>query len=402
MTAPPPTADGPPLTHGMDAGHAKPDWPPLDLAELQVLAPHYAALGGPLRLAWHSPRPFSAAARVRAGEGEVFVKRHDARVRDVAGLLEEHAFIAHLRARGTGVPRVLANRERQTATAVGDRVYEVHALVPGDDTYRDVHSWVPARSAADAWAMGIALARLHGAARGFAAPARPPRPLLAGIDIVGEHDVTGAVQRFLRLRPAVAAFLQRTDAVQTLCERLEPWHAPLRPLLPQLEGIWVHNDWHASNLFWEGAPGARTVCAAIDFGLSNRGWAVADLATALERNTIAWLEAGTHMARPDLARALIEGYCTERPLSDAERRALPLVLPLAHVEYALSEVDYFHGIVHNDANARLACPQFLLGHLEWFSGEEGAGYLDVVRRCLDVRAPSPPAPLPRAGEGRGG
>ena len=391
MTAPPPTADGPPLTHGMDAGHAKPDWPPLDLAELQVLAPHYAALGGPLRLAWHSPRPFSAAARVRAGEGEVFVKRHDALVRDVAGLLEEHAFIAHLRARGTGVPRVLANRERQTATAVGDRVYEVHALVPGDDTYRDVHSWVPARSAADARAMGIALARLHGAARGFAAPARPPRPLLAGIDIVGEHDATGAVQRFLRLRPAVAAFLQRTDAVQTLCERLEPWHAPLRPLLPQLEGIWVHNDWHASNLFWEGAPGARTVCAAIDFGLSNRGWAVADLATALERNTVAWLEAGplgsgaaarAPIGRVPLALALLDGYCALRPLSAAETLALPLLLSLAHVEYALSEADYFHGVLGNDDNARLAYPAFLAGHIAWFAGEPGRAYVDALRAHL--------------------
>jgi Ser/Thr protein kinase RdoA (MazF antagonist) len=388
----------------MDAGMVAPDWPPLTLAEVQALAPRYAALAGPLRLAWHSPRPFSAAARVQTAQGEVFIKRHDLRVRDVAALQEEHAFIAHLRTRGLGVPEVLSNRERLTATVLGARSYEVHALVRGEDAYRDVHSWVPAHSIADARAMGTGLAQLHAASRGFDAPPRPPRPLLAGIDIVGAADLAGALEHFVALRPAVAGFLaQEGITTAQMCEAMAPWHRRLRPLLSALEDLWVHNDWHGSNLFWDGAPGARTVSAAIDFGLSNVGWAVADLATALERNTIAWLEPGEAIGRISLALALVDGYCAVRPLTAAERLALPLVLPLAHVEYALSEVDYFHGIVGNDGNARLACPKFLLGHMAWFGGEEGGAYLGAVRAHLESSALTPgPSPARGRGEAGGG
>jgi hypothetical protein len=116
---------------------------------------------------------------------------------------------------------------------------------------------------------------------------------------------------------------------------------------------------------------------------------VADLATALERNTIAWLEldlreqadAGS-IGRAPLARALVQGYCAVRPLQPIERVALPLFLRLAHVEYALSEVDYFHGVVGNDANARLAYPQFLLGHIEWFGTHHGRQYLEALHGVL--------------------
>jgi Ser/Thr protein kinase RdoA (MazF antagonist) len=392
-TTPPAGSDaGPALAHGMDAGLTAPDWPPLTLAEVQALAPRYAALQGPLRLLWHSPRPFSAAARVQTAGGEVFVKRHDGRVRDVPALLEEHGFIAHLRERGVGVPTVLENREHATATALGARTYEVHAPVPGVDAYRDVHSWVPVQDAADAHALGEALARLHAAARGYGAGPRPPRPLLAGIDIVGSADLGIGLQRYVDRRPALARFLAQAGGVAPLQAVLQAAHRPLVPLLPALEPLWVHNDWHASNLFWSEGGAQRRVTAAIDFGLCNLGWAVADLATALERNTVAWLEGDTPEAaigRPALAQALVAGYCSVRPLTAAEVLALPLLLSLAHVEYALSEADYFHGIVRNDANARLACPKFLLGHVAWFAGPQGRQYLAAVRAQANAQAEVP-------------
>lgn len=382
MTQPPSADLPPPQAHGMDAGLAEPDWPPLTLAEVRDLAPQYAALDGSLRIVWHSPRPFSAAARVQAAQGEVFIKRHDTRVRDRAGLLEEHRFIAHLRQRGFGVPHVLANRSQVTATVLGNYTYEVHAPVPGIDAYRDVHSWVPVRDVDDARALGAALARLHQAAGGYAAAPRAPRVLLAGIDIIGCVDLAQGLSRYLEARPVVRAYIDDQGGSGPLLEALHPAHASLVPLLPALEPLWVHNDWHASNLFWSDADAPRAVVAAIDFGLCNRGWAVADLATALERNTVAWLEPGDDRGRPDLAQALIRAYCAVRPLTPAECAALPLLLSLAHVEYALSEVDYFHGVVGNDANAALAYPGFVFGHIAWFAGPQGRAYLSAVRAAL--------------------
>ena len=356
------------------------------------------------RVVWRSPRPFSAAARVRTAEQELFVKRHDARVRDAAALREEHRFMDHLRKQGVPVPRVLALLQDDAGNA-----YEFHSLAEGLDLYEAAHSWTLVRGTSHARALGQALARLHGAARGFRAAARPARPLLAGIDVCGAGDLRAALSDYVRARPSVERFLAGSatgkeparagctgaveTALRTIADVLGPWHEGLRPFAAALERTWVHNDWHASNLFWSGAGEHAGVCAVIDFGLCNLGWAVADLATALERNTIAWLEIdeasrgapqGRGIGRPDLACALLEGYRSVRELSEAERLALPWVMGLAHVEFALSEVDYFCRITGNLEDAALACPKFLLGHVRWFEGEDGQSYLDALRESLRV------------------
>jgi len=382
-------AAGGATVHGMEAVDAAPDWPRLQQGELEELAEELPLLQGAQRPLWHSPRPFGAAARVRSAHGEFFVKRHDARVRDVAGLLEEHRFAHHLRSRGLAVPRILPGRDGATALARGGWTYEVHELAAGVDLYRDAHSWTPVHGAAHAHALGRALAQLHRAAAGYEAPARPVRPLMAGFDIVGSADLAAGLERFVNDRPAVAAFLGASDWRERVLEALGPAHCLLLPHLPALQPLWVHNDWHASNAFWTNRGAHAQVQSFIDFGLSNRGVAVADLATALERNTIAWLELGEGAAQPGaaigsapLAQALLAGYCAVRPLDAAERAALPLLMSLAHVEYALSEVDYFAGVVSNALNAALAYPRFLLGHVHWFEGRHGREYLAALRRAL--------------------
>ncbi len=384
-----PAADA--WVHGMDARLAPPDWPALTLAEIASLAPQWPVLQRPLRLLWHSPRPFAAAALVQTGAGKVFVKRHDSRVRDAGALLEEHRFVEHLRAQGVPVPQRHADARGRTAADRGGNTYEVHAPAAGVDLYRDVPSWIPARTTAHAHALGRALARLHRAAQGYDAPPRPPRPLLAGIDIVGAADFAPALQAFVERRPALADFLARTGGMAPIAEVLAPVHAGAQRLLAGLERLWVHNDWHASNLFWSGTGTDAQVSGVIDFGLCNSGWAAADLATALERNTIGWLDlpreatlAAGSIGRHDLALALLQGYCAERPLAAQERAVLPALLALAHVEYALSEADYFHGIVGNETNARLACPQFLLGHVRWLQSVPGAAYCRALTQALAV------------------
>lgn len=384
-------------THGMQGDTVAPDWPLLNAEELRALAKGFDALGGPHRLLWHSPRPFSAAALVQTRRGTLFVKRHDARVRDVASLGEEHRFIAHLSARGISVPAVLCDADGRTAVAVDRWVYEVHERCRGADTYREAHSWTPVRTRAHARALGRSLAQLHLAARDFNAPARAARPLLASFDIVGCGKLEVALERFVAQRPALAAFLGTENWRDRVLQTLEPTHRLLRPLLDLLDPLWAHNDWHASNLFWTHSGPDAQVQATIDFGLSNRGVAVADLAIALERNTIAWLDfdenagdvAGA-IGQPSLATALLAGYCSVRPLSALERDALLLLLPLAHVEYALSEVDYFQGIVGNERNAQLAYSGFLLGHVQWFNGQHGRAYLAELREWMRGEARAQP------------
>jgi hypothetical protein len=59
------------------------------------------------------------------------------------------------------------------------------------------------------------------------------------------------------------------------------------------------------------------------------------------------------------------------------------VLPVVHVEYALSEIEYFADVVASPANAELAYDGYLLGHARWFSSTDGAalvGHLQARTR----------------------
>ncbi|MDA4569529.1 phosphotransferase, partial [Escherichia coli] len=78
--------------------------------------------------------------------------------------------------------------------------------------------------------------------------------------------------------------------------------------------LWAHNDWHVSNLLWNDDG---TIDTVLDFGLASPTSALFDLATAIERNAVAWLqlERGTDAVRIDIALALLDGYRQELPLS---------------------------------------------------------------------------------------
>jgi Ser/Thr protein kinase RdoA (MazF antagonist) len=123
-----------------------------------------------------------------------------------------------------------------------------------------------------------------------------------------------------------------------------------------------------------------TVETVFDFGLADRTCAVHDIATAIERTAIAWLRLGqgTDHADPAAARALLAGYARVRPLDAAELRTIARLLPLVHLEFALSEIDYFAGVVADAEQARLAWDGYLLGHAEWFLSAPGQEFLRCV------------------------
>ena len=109
-----------------------------------------------------------------------------------------------------------------------------------------------------------------------------------------------------------------------------------------------------------------------------------DLALALERAVVSWLdlpETGTAIADLAAAAFLLDGYQTVRPLTGAEAAALPPLLPVVHVEYALSEADYFTSVAVSTANADLAY-EYLIGHARWFGEPPGAALLGFLRERL--------------------
>jgi Ser/Thr protein kinase RdoA (MazF antagonist) len=380
--------------HGMDGTLVEPDWPSLTLVELRSLLAHFPELGPPQEILTVSPRPLSAAGVVRTSLGKIFVKRHHRTVRDGEGLLEEHKFLAHLLTAGAHVPRVLASESGETAIEIGEWTYEVHEIPAGVDLYEDAISWTPFRIAAHGYAAGQALARLHIAAQGFDAPRRKPQPLVASFTIFAAADPARALERYLIARPSLAL----NAAVRVCCKQalqlLEPFHAQLLPLLPALPPLWTQSDLHASNLLWSDSSDDVQATATIDFGLADRTNAVHDIAHAIERNVVEWLQLVADPAHPDDVtvhfdhlHALLDGYESVRALSAEEAAALAPMTALCHAEFALSESDYFLGVLHAQDRAPMAYDGWLVGHARWFRCAAGKGLLAAIERWATNREP---------------
>ena len=379
-------------SHGMDGTLVEPDWAPLSIDEVRALLSQFPECGEPQEILTVSPRPFSAACVVATESGRVFIKRHHRSVRDREGLLEEHRFMQHLHAHGAAVPRVFANALGETAIEMDEWTYEVHEAPESVDLYGDALSWTPFRTAAHARSAGEALARLHRAAEGFDAPRRSPRPLVASFTIFASKNPGEELQRYLAARPALGKHAAVRECAEEALELLAPFYAELRPLLPALTPLWTHNDLHASNLLWSDSGDDARAVAMIDFGLADRTNAVHDLAHAIERNIVEWLALVEDTSHPekvpvhlDHLHALLNGYESVRPMSDEEAAALTPMAALCHAEFALSETDYFLGVLHSEGSARMAYDGWLVGHARWFRGAPGKRLLDAMRQWAAKR-----------------
>lgn len=384
------------LVHGLGTEAVPAVWPPLEDGEVaDVLDAYRASLGAPSgagspTVVWRSPRPMSAAALVRAPTGTVFVKRHHRRVRDGGHLAVEHAFAAHLRARRQPLPEVLTADDGATVVHRGPYCFEVHRVVPGEDRYRDVPSWYPYGSTADAAAAGRALAAFHLAAADFGAPARPAGVLVDTAEPLLADDPLAAVDLLVSGRPGLARSMEGRPVRRDLADALGGAVDGLGPMLRRLDARWGHGDWHPSNLTWAGDD-PPVVVGVFDLALANRTSAVHDLAVAVERSGVDWLDrdrTGTVQADLLAVAALLDGYLAVRPLDALERRALVRLLPVVHVPYALSEVEYFGDVLGDQAAVAAAYDDYLVGHARWFATPLGRALLAHCRRCLDGGRPA--------------
>ncbi|MCF7751306.1 phosphotransferase [Bacillus subtilis subsp. subtilis] len=370
----------PHLVQGLANDAVAADWPAIDAREIAWLRDRYPQLGPDSRVAWHSPRPLSAAAIVESAHGRVFVKRHHGSVRNAATLGEEHRFIAHLDAAGVPVVQVLRSGSGATALEHAGWTYELHRVGQGQDLYRDAPSWTPLADLARAHAAGRMLATLHRASASYHAGQRTTHLLVARDDLIRAADPLAMIAADLGRRPGLAAYLARQRWQDDLQRAVLPWHAALGGRLQAEPRLWAHNDWHVSNLLWHRGSTPPQVQTVFDFGLASPTSAMFDLATAIERNAIAWLalEQQTDAARAAIAQALLAGYREVVPLPAERVHLLADLLPVVHLDFALSEVEYFQGITGSPANADVAYHTFLLGHADWFSRVQGQRLLDAL------------------------
>ena len=374
------------LVHGMLNDLVSADWPAFTDSEVAAVLTHYVDEPTlPVRplVTWRSPRPMSAAVLAGDQRRSVFVKRHHRRVRSRERLEIEHAFVGHLRSRGVATPRVLVATGGGTVVERGEFVYEVHATAAGHDLYRDVPSWHPFLHPSHARSAGAALARFHRAAADFPAAGWGFGVLVDSAAVLLADDPADEYQRLVTARPglrdATAPYDVGGDFESVLRAPLEAAAIRARALATQ----WTHGDWHASNLTWSDPSPEANVANVFDLGLANRTFALHDLAVAIERNVIDWLDvanAGSPTVDYDSLDQLLVGYGELCALSSEDLATLSVTLPVAHVEFALSEVEYFSDVVGSPQNVELAYRSYLLGHAQWFASSSGAALLDYVGR----------------------
>jgi Ser/Thr protein kinase RdoA (MazF antagonist) len=374
------------LVHGLGRDLVPPDWAPLTDAEVGALLVSYLPSAdfevSPHTISWRSPRPHSSAAVVDTGAGTLFVKRHHQSVRSANDLRVEHAFTNHLNAEGQHVPRVITALDGATTVEDGEFIYEVHELLSGVDLYRDAISWSPFGSRAHARSAGSALARFHLAARRFLLPPRLPGVLMNSSALVAASNPEVALRHLMNLRPELAS----APVARALPEDFARYHLEavnnVSPFLAVLEPQWAHGDWHPSNLAWGSTDADASVLGVFDLGLANRTFAMHDLALAIERSTIDWLDlaaCGEVGIDFDALDSILDGYVAVTPLRAYEEQALIGLLPVVHIEYALSEVEYYSSVVGNQEIAELVYDGYFVGHTKWFREGAGASLLDHLR-----------------------
>ncbi len=219
----------------------------------------------------------------------------------------------HLSARGFPAPRPIAARDGAVVSMLNGRPAALISWLEG--------AWLRAPSEADCWAAGAMLARLHAASDDYA-PTLDNR-----FGVPAWRALAQACRPLARGR--YASMLARLDA------QIEDLAATWPTELPR--GV-IHGDYFPDNiLFQDGA-----VSGVIDYYFACTEMRAYDLAIAIN----AWCFDGSGAFDAQAAAGFCTGYAEERPLSDAERAALPILCRGAAVRFTLTRL---HDVLHHDA-----------------------------------------------------
>ncbi|MBD58846.1 MAG: homoserine kinase [Citromicrobium sp.] len=217
------------------------------------------------------------------------------------------SLLDHLSARGQPVPRTIHTREDARMIEVRGKPAALIEFLPGIS--------IDEPSPGEARSVGGALAGLHEATQDFAQTRASSLPLTTCVAMLRDH-----ADRFGEIDPQLAAILPDCGA-----ELVERWP-------DDLPTGTIHADLFPDNvLLVDGA-----VTGLIDFYFACTGMLAFDLAVT----HAAWSFAASDNAfRPGIGAALIGGYEGRRPLSDAERAALPLLAQGACLRFVATRVE---------------------------------------------------------------
>ena len=241
---------------------------------------------------------------VHTGTGYYILTLYEKRVAagDVPFFL---ALMEHLAARGITCPQPVKDRNGEALGTLCGRPAAVVTFLDG--------MWMRRPDAGHCAAVGEALARMH----------------LAGADFAGTRRNALSVAGW---RPLFEQAAPRADSVQ------HGMRATIETELDQLEKSWprdlpqgvIHADLFPDNVFFLG----DRLSGLIDFYFACTDTLAFDIAICLN----AWCFEPDHSYNVTKGRNLLTSYIKTRPLSDAERDALPLLARGAAMRFLLTRL----------------------------------------------------------------
>jgi homoserine kinase type II len=241
---------------------------------------------------------------VHTGTGHYILTLYEKRVApgDVPFFL---ALMEHLAARGITCPQPVKDRNGKALGTLCGRLAAVVTFLDG--------MWMRRPDAGHCAAVGEALARMH----------------LAGADFAGTRRNALSVAGW---RPLFEQAAPRADGVQ------HGMRATIETELDQLEKSWprnlpqgvIHADLFPDNVFFLG----DRLSGLIDFYFACTDTLAFDIAICLN----AWCFEPDHSYNVTKGRNLLTSYIKTRPLSDAERDALPLLARGAAMRFLLTRL----------------------------------------------------------------
>jgi homoserine kinase type II len=244
--------------------------------------------------------------QVQTSRGGFFLRVNEGKGRD--DVEREAAIVTHVAARGVPTPAPLTTRHGLPFLDWNGSYVSLFPWIEGRNLSRPEVGPIEARAAA------AALARLH----------------LAGADLTdhrpGRYEPPEIHRRLAHITtltedPALAA------AVAVLAPELE---ALARERAADIPTGLIHGDLFIDNVLFSDAG---AVAALLDFEQASWGRLAYDLAV-----TVLAFGFGRDDFRPEVTRALLEGYTAVRPLETAERAALGAELRFAACRFAVTRV----------------------------------------------------------------
>ena len=247
---------------------------------------------------------------IETTQGRYILTMYEARV-EVADLPFFLGLLDHLSASGSPVPRTIHDRAGAAYRLVRGKAVALIEFLPG------VSVDVP--NAAQARAVGEALAGLHLATAGFPAE----RPNAMALEQWGKLFAGCGEDGLRSIDPALPGLVAGELAFLSA-------HWP-----SDLPRSVIHADLFPDNVLLLG----DRVCGLIDFYFACTDLTAYDLAVTHS----AWCFAQDGSFRPDVAEALVAGYNSRRPLSPEEWGALPLLARGAALRFVATRAyDWLH------------------------------------------------------------